>query len=330
MSDFYRVSNNLPFTTQLFLLNEMILKLNGLVEQGKFDTNEITALYNDLGSSYVRKYLRDQGLGNTLATYGGWTHFKAEAGYSIWKYAPTTYAASLDNLVYLNNKVLENMGTATAETSQFTKVFFYNGSTYTDDTTEAASEVGTAFSIMDDTTDYLYVGSSSTFAGMKFEFATRGSNYTLKLEYHDSSSGGSWTELTANTNNLVDGTTGFLSSGLISFNAPADWETTTINSQNLYWIRISTTTVPVTTATVYYLTSGDSVEGLLALSSTEALEESYKFCSYNNYVYLTLANAGAASYEGNTFITSASSATNKQNFFIYNNEITADYQDSSY
>jgi len=184
--------------------------------------------------------------------------------------------------------------------------------------------------LMDDVEDYLYLGDAATFTGTKFEWQTRGSNYTIKVEYYSGLSGDGWDTMTSGIDNLVDGSTNFASNGLISWDTPGDWATTAINGQTKYWIRISTTTLPVSTARCYMAVPGDSVVGLLALSSTEIQEESWKWCSYLDDVYVTLRNTGSTTYEGNYYLASSSSITNKQNYFIYNHSLTLDHEDSTY
>jgi len=325
----YKINNNLPNADKIEDLNDMTIEVNGKVSQGTFNKNEVDDLYALLPID--RKYLRNQLLGHTLATYSGFTHLKAESGYSIWKYSPTNYQYNSLNQFYFDDKLIVNKGEATSESATaFTSVFLYNGdsgSGYTDDTAEAATEGGTAFELMDSINDYLYLGiATSTFSGAKFEFATRGSNYTLKVEYWN----GAWTQLTANTNDLDDNTSGFESDAIITWTTPNDWVTTTVNSVSSYWVRFSTTTAPVTTATCNYLIPGNSVIALLALSSTEIQNEEWAWCSYTTAVYFTIRNTGSASYEGSYFITSASTASNLQNFFIYNHEYKGDYKDSTY
>lgn len=332
MTDYYRIDTRLSPSQQMKYLNEMVLKLAGELAQAKFDKNEVTALYTDLGSTYTRKFLRDQGVGNTLATYSNWTHYKAESGYSIWKIQPTNYAYDANNLFCINKKEILNQGSASALATQFDYVFTYDdasGGSYTDVTTDISTEGSAEVAVLADVGDYIYIGAAAKFSGIKFEFKERGSNYTLKVEYYDSTSGVEWTELD-DGDSLEDTTLNFKSDGSITFTAPDTWGTTVVNSQTKYWIRISTTTAPVTQAEIYYLTSGESVEGLLALSSSEVLKQTWKFCTYSGYIYVTVPNSGGSDYEGIDYITSSSSATNKQNFFVYNNPITGDYLDSSY
>jgi hypothetical protein len=329
-----KVNNNLPRQDQINDLSDFILYLEGLVEQGKFDKNEIAQIISDL--SLDRKFAyRDTGLGNTASTYTDWSHLKAETGYSIWKISPTNYIYNSNNQVYFDNKLLEPRGEADSESATtFDTVYLYDaesgGGTYNDHTTEAGTEEGTEFSLMDSTSDYLYIGEASTFAGVKFEFQTRGAGYTLKVEYYDSRSGYGWTQLTANVNDLDDDTNNLESDGKITWTIPSDWGEVAVNGTTKYWVRISTTATPTTTAKAYYIIPGDSVIGLLAMSSTQLRDEDWAWCSYGSSIYVTIRNAGDGDYEGDYYITSSSTAANLKNFFAYNHPFTADYQDNTY
>ena len=330
-----KISNSLSVTNKIAILNDYILQLQGMIEEAKFNENEINQIIanlNIIGWENSQKYLRNISLGHTLTDYGNWSHYKAFSGYSIWKLAPSTYTYDDLNQLYLDDKIVVNMKQATAETSSFDKVFLgdsESGGTFVDNTTEASTQEGTSFDLMAYTTDYLYLGLSATFLGAKFEFATRGMGYDLVIEYYSSESG-SWKELTSDLNNLEDNTNNFASDGLIKWDLPTDWATNEINGQTKYWIRISTIEVPTTVAEAYYIVPGNSVESLLALSSSEVLDETWKWCYYNNYVYVTIRNTGQPSHEGDAYITSSSSTINKQNFFIYNHEFKSDYQSSNY
>lgn len=327
-----KLTDKLTTANKITQLNNMIVELNGYVEQGKFDENEITQIISDL--SLDRKFLRNQNIGNTTSTYTNWSHLHAEAGYSIWKYTPTSFTHNTNNKLYMDNEVFEYKGAATSESAtSFDLVYLYDGDAasgtiaYTNNSAEAATEAGTEFDLMDTTDDYLYLGEASTFSGIKFEFQTYGSSYTLQLEYWD---GSTWSALTANTDDLSDDTSNFLGNGSISWSVPNDWDTSTVNSQTKYWIRISTTSTPTTTAKAYYIIPTSSVIGLLALSTNNILNENWAWCSYNGNIYATIRNTGNTSYEGDYYINSASSDANKKNFFIYNNPFTADYEDSTY
>ena len=323
-----KISNALSTTDKISQLNDMLLAIYGKISQFNFDLNEIDALYSSLGLS--RKYLRNQELGHTLEDYSDFVHYKAEVGYSIWKIQPSNYLYSDENQLYFDDKILTNMKEATSETSTFDKVFLNDGESggsFIDNTTEASTEEGTPFDLMNSTTDYLYLGLDTIFNGAKFEFYNRGMGYDLVIEYYSSESG-SWKELTINDNNLDDNTNNFASDGLINWDLPIDWDTIEINGETKYWVRISTIDTPTTIAKAYYIVPGNSVESLLALSSSEIMDESWKWCYYNGYIYLTIRNSGQSNYEGLAYITSSSSATNKQNYFCYNHTYKANYLSS--
>ena len=87
-SPVYKVNPGLPTTTKISNLNDQIISVYGEVQEAQFDTNELNALYTDLGIS--RMFLRNVLLGNTLGTYGGWTCLSVQTGYNIWKFTPAT------------------------------------------------------------------------------------------------------------------------------------------------------------------------------------------------------------------------------------------------
>ncbi|KKT69236.1 MAG: hypothetical protein UW65_C0027G0001, partial [candidate division WWE3 bacterium GW2011_GWB1_44_4] len=62
-------------------------------------------------------------------------------------------------------------------------VYYYNGSTYTDNTTEANSSAGTAFTLLGDSTTYGYFGNSATFSSINFDLNTAGKSLTEVLNY---------------------------------------------------------------------------------------------------------------------------------------------------
>ena len=325
-----RVDNDLPASTKIKQLNDMILELNGKVQQGKFDKNEIDQIYDAIPSS--RKFKREQGVGNTDSTYSNWSHLKAEDGYSIWKYTVSDYTYNSLNKLYMDGEALTLKEEALSESATtFDLVYLYDGAltTYTDDTTEAGTEGGTAFDVMNATNDYLYVGLSTKFNGIKFEWQTRGSNYGLKVEYYN---GSTWVTMTANAHGLDDDTNSFGGNGSLSWDSTkvTTWAQNAVNSQTKYWIRISSTTLPVTVAKAYYIIPANNVVGLLALSSTQIQDEEWAWTSLGTAIYVTVRNAGNSNYEGSYYITSSSSASNKQNFFQYNEPFTMDYQWLSY
>ena len=112
----YKINSNLPNIDKIEKLNEMVFEINGKVDQGKFDENEITHLYAQLGTS--RKFLRNQTIGGTSGDYTDWSHLSAKDGYSIWKITPTTYVYNANNKLYFDDKILENKGSVINESAQ--------------------------------------------------------------------------------------------------------------------------------------------------------------------------------------------------------------------
>ncbi len=333
----YKVNSQSTVSSKISDINNMVIELEGLIEQAKFNLTEIAHLYS--GSGLSRKFKRNVSLGHDLTgdeVYSGWSHLQAESGYSIFKYSPSNYTYNAENQLYFDNKILTNKGNASAETAEtFDIAYLYDGAAYITNTTEAGTEGGTAFNLMDATGEYLYVGHSTTFKGVKLEFGTRGSNYDLIPEIFTSgASAYTWSGLTSEVDGLVDNTSDFESDGAITWNLDsttgAGWLQNSVNSNTKYWMRIKTITTPVTTATANYIIPATSVIGLLALSSSEILNENWTWCTYSTDIYVTIRNTGNSAYEGDYYLTSSSSDTNKQNYFVYNHEFSADYQDSAY
>jgi len=314
-----------------------------MFEQGKFNKNELDQIFSDLGLDRKFNY-RLSAIGSTPSTYTGWTHVRDETGYSIWKFAPTNYIYHASNEIYMGisrvggdifYKTLSNKGQANSEdNAAFSVVYFYNadsGPGFTDHTTEAGTEEGTEFELMDTVNDYFYVGSDSIFTGCAFEFQTRGSGYTIKIEYYDGDSGGDgWSTIDSGLLSLVENTSNFESNGAITWSAPIGWITNTVNSSTKYWIRFSTTSTPGTVAKAYSVIPYNSVPSLLALSSEQIQNEDWAYCSFSDNIYVTIRNTGNPSYEGDYYITSASSAANLRDFFAYKHPFAGDFQDTTY
>ena len=121
------------------------------------------------------------------------------------------------------------------------KVFLYNGAAFVDHSAEADTEAGTPFDAMIDANDFLYLGKATRFKELYANLAVTGSYTGLVWEYWD---GDEWKALV--TSGAGDGLD---ADGPITFTPPVDWAKTTVNSQNLYWIRASATAV-TTPATV--------------------------------------------------------------------------------
>ena len=316
-----------PVDQELIDLMDNDEYLDGQIEAQRFDQYELDAIYS--GSGLLRKFKRDISLGHTEGDYSAWQHLKAEAGYSIWKYPLTGagYAHSNLNQLTFDGKAVDNRGEADAEDLvAFDKVYVYQ-SGYTDVTSEAGTEGGTAFSLISSTAGYLYIGDNDKFEGIDFDFSARGSNYTLKVEYYN---GTSWQTLTSTNDGLSDNTANFTTDGRITFNAPSNWAKTTVNSSNYYWIRISTTATPSTTATCNFILPTYSVINLLSLEADDITDEKWAWAYYNNFLYVTIRNSGKTYYEGNYHITPTAGNAMKKNFFVYNHEFKLSYLSSEW
>jgi hypothetical protein len=123
------------------------------------------------------------------------------------------------------------------------KCFRYDGvgAAFVDNSVEADSEGGTPFSALEAASDYLYLGKTTRFKEVYFDLAANGSYTGVAWEYWD---GSQWQPLS------VSGAGASLDAdGPVTFTPPLDWAKTTVNVQNLYWIRVKATAV-TTMATV--------------------------------------------------------------------------------
>ena len=323
-SEIQTVSARLPQEQAVKILNDNDKKLVGKIAEAKFNRLEMNQLFSDVGLQH--QYYRDIKLGNTLSDYLNWAHVKSEGGYSIWKYPLSDFKDNVENNLYFDDKKLSYRGIATSElASSFDKVFDFDGSTYNDQTTEAGSEFGTPFDILRDETDYiLYIGHSSGFNGIDFEFESLGIDLALTVEYSKGAS--VWASVTG----LQDDTQNFSRSGRILFDLPGDFSQDTVNSESKYWIRIKTTTLPTISPRVYFIQPLTSVVNLLSLNSQQILSEEWAWVYFNNYVYVSIKNSGIPQGEGITFIASNSSQQNKENFFVSEHEYKIDYERASF
>ena len=139
--------------------------------------------------------------------------------------------------------------------AEFDKVFNWDGvgtssGDYTDVTLEAQSPAGTSFTLFNSSAYYLYLGHASKFDMAVFDVDTAGSLGALTWEYRTSSD--TWAEFVpASGRYEIDpddsegGQYAFDKDGAEIFppNLLSDWATVTINSANLYWVRVTTASV---------------------------------------------------------------------------------------
>jgi hypothetical protein len=123
------------------------------------------------------------------------------------------------------------------------KCFRYDGvgAEYVDNSVEADSEGGTPFSALEAASDYLYLGKATRFKEAYFDLAVNGSYTGVAWEYWDGSAMAAPVR-ERRRGQFGRGRPGHLHSAL-------DWAKTTVNVQNLYWIRVKATGV-TTVATV--------------------------------------------------------------------------------
>ena len=144
---------------------------------------------------------------------------------------------------------------ATTAGAVFDKIFNWDGvgtssGDYTDVTLEAQSPAGTSFTLLNSSAHYIYLGHASKFDMAIFDVDTAGSLGALTWEYRTSSD--TWEafipasgryELDPDDNEGVQ--FDFSKDGAEIFppNILSDWATLTINSANLYWVRVTAASV---------------------------------------------------------------------------------------
>ena len=141
---------------------------------------------------------------------------------------------------------------ATSASQSFATVYDFDGSsTYVDYTKEARTRAGTSFTIFSATSKYLYLGNDEKFDMAFFDVDVAGDLGALTWEY---SNGTNWTEFTPAYDRIdVDGEPyGFDKDGAEIFldNIMSSWATLTVNSVNIYWVRVRSTASVTTAPTV--------------------------------------------------------------------------------
>jgi len=165
------------------------------------------------------------------------------------------------NQVSLNNRPVTEITSVRLiqHDSELDKVYSYDSDagTYTDNTTEANSVRGTpfyAFASSVGTDDSLYVGGTYRFTGITISLSTVGVGGVLTWEYYD---GSSWTALS----NVTEGTSSaddLNASGEVYWDLPSDWQETTVNSEEKFWIRARVTSAHSTSPKVNHIYYGQN------------------------------------------------------------------------
>lgn len=107
--------------------------------------------------------------------------------------------------------------------------------TFTNNDAEADTAAGSAFTLLDSTTDVLYVGKLTQFKEVDIQLDTNGSyGGNVSWEYWN---GSAWTALTTAGVDTLE------ADGVMTFTPPGDWALITVDSNSAYWIRASSSTV---------------------------------------------------------------------------------------
>ncbi len=172
----------------------------------------------------------------------------------------------------------------------FASVQYYDGgaSSYTDDTTEAASVGGTAYTVLSDTGDYVYIGNDTTFRYVYFDFAQPASSaLSLVFEYYN---GSAWTSFTPTS----DGTNGFSQDGLIDLGS-VNMQNTTVNGVTEKWVRISCSSAPSAAVTAY-MTIPNNHDRLSIYAQANDSNPAFKIDKTGNVV---ISGEGTLELQGN-------------------------------
>jgi hypothetical protein len=316
------------------LIDENFQRLAGVIEKvddlenqvaqiwtGAFYSGESSQPYTGAGSTGAgERWFREIALGNTSEDYTNWQPFATCDGYDIWKYDPSNYSHDARNNLYLDDRPLELRGLATADAlTEFDSVQTYDGSDFTDVSTEAASRYGAAFDMLTSTSDYVYIGDATTFGAVTFYMRQFGIGLSIAAEYWN----GAWTSLT-----LTDDTRNLAGDGKVSWDVPSDWATTAVNGTTKYWVRFSTSAVSADTPQGYAIVPADSVLALLYVTERDRSRGDMPWCSFESSVYVSIKSLGNADYEGTSFIRSGSSAATLRNYFVTKHKYKLSYEDS--
>lgn len=113
-----------------------------------------------------------------------------------------------------------------------------SGGAFTDLTTSANDTESNPISLLESDSDYLYLGQDTqSSSNIQVNITTPGGSVVLQLEYWN---GSAWTSLAIDS----DGTSNLTVPGSIEFTTPADWEANTVDGQEAFWLRLSSTSAP--------------------------------------------------------------------------------------
>lgn len=178
----------------------------------------------------------------------------------------------------------------TASQSLKTVYDFDGSSTYVDRTKEARTRSGTSFTIFSATSKYLYLGHDEKFDMVLFDVDTAGDLGALTWEF---SNGSNWTEFAPSYDRIsVDGEPyGFDKDGAEIFleNIVSDWATLTVNSVNIYWIRVRSAASVTTSPTIKSIEVRPRAAYCTTKDVFNFMQLGYVLSSYNSSTGVTTA-----------------------------------------
>jgi len=208
---------------------------------------------NSSSSGYVL-YLANKGTGHVIYVnnfnegrslliieQGRYQGNRPSIGVNFYPYTTNAISSEAFRVYSYENRFCGNVIHFDMAWESIHKVWYYDGTSYTDRTTEAREYGHSAFTLLADTDDIFYVGFGAKFDRLYFDLSVAGAGLTLVWEYWN---GSAWTTLT-----VTDGTSDFSSDGWVTWSEPADWATTDVNGYTAYYVRVRTTTAPTTVPT---------------------------------------------------------------------------------
>lgn len=152
-------------------------------------------------------------------------------GFTIWSDTGTTGTHNARSYSYLSDFIYNGY-------YDWDSVFWYNGSTYTDITSTVNSGGSLSSYHLGSTSNYIYIGLDERFRSFHATYGGTGLS-DLTCEYYN---GTTWVE--CKLHNLFHANAWSANGNYVVSHSPwGDWEKTTVNSSNKYWIRIGASAV---------------------------------------------------------------------------------------
>lgn len=254
--------------------NEALGKESGsIVKKEVIITNDVTSSLAIADNAIVRGDGGDKGVQSSSV------FIDDDGNIGIGTASPT---AAID--IEIDGKAMYIKRTAVFDFVQYNRI---TGDVWTDITTEAGKSKGTVSGdVLDIIGDTLVMGKATTFESIYIDVGTaRSSTGTFVWEYWN---GASWATLTC-----TDNTTALLTDGTVTFTAPVDWATTTLNgSAQLYFVRLRAETGTFTTEpTVYLVIPGDGTNVAEIYANANDTSPTFRIDAQGN-VYIATAGGG--------------------------------------